>query len=181
MGTVRIVAISGSLRRVSSNSALIDAVARLAPEGVNVSIFDRLAEIPPFNPDLDSDDPPEAVARFRARLQAADGVLISSPEYAHGVPGMLKNALDWLVGSGELVGKPIALVNATSRATHAWASLAETLTVMSGRVIADASLTIPLDGRRLDAHGIAADHELSRLVTAVIAALVRAAQNGHAD
>ena len=87
MGTVRIVAISGSLRRVSSNSALIDAVARLAPEGVNVSIFDRLAEIPPFNPDLDSDDPPEAVARFRARLQAADGVLISSPEYAHGVPG----------------------------------------------------------------------------------------------
>jgi NAD(P)H-dependent FMN reductase len=165
---------------VSSNSALIDAVARLAPEGVNVSIFDKLGEIPPFNPDLDSNDPPEAVARFRARLQDADGVLISSPEYAHGVPGTLKNALDWLVGSGELVGKPIALVNATSRATHAWASLAETLTVMSGRVIADASLTIPLDGRRLDAHGIAADNELSRLVTAVIAALVREAENGYA-
>jgi chromate reductase, NAD(P)H dehydrogenase (quinone) len=165
---------------VSSNSALIDAVSRLAPEGVNVSIFDTLGEIPPFNPDLDSDDPPEVVARLRARLQAADGVLISSPEYAHGVPGMLKNALDWLVGSGELVGKPIALVNATSRATHAWASLAETLTVMSARVIADASLTIPLDGRRLDAQGIAADHELSRLVTAVIGALLRAARNGHA-
>jgi NAD(P)H-dependent FMN reductase len=88
----------------------------------------------------------------------------------------LKNALDWLVGSGELVGKPVALVNASPRATHAWASLAETLTVMSARVIRDASVTVPLQGRSLDAAGIAADGELSKVLRSAIDALVNAAQ-----
>jgi chromate reductase len=111
-GSLRVVAISGSLRRSSSNTALVSAAARLAPESVDVSIYAELAELPPFNPDLDSDPAPAAVARFRAQLQTCDAVLISSPEYAHGVPGVLKNALDWVVGSGELVDKPIALINA---------------------------------------------------------------------
>jgi chromate reductase len=173
---VRILAISGSLRRASSNSALVGAVARLAPDDIDVAIFDRLAELPPFNPDLDTDDPPEVVAGFRATLERSDAIFLSSPEYAHGVPGVLKNALDWTVGSGELVGKPIALVNATTRATHAWASLLETLTVMSARVIDDASVTIPLDGRKLDADGIAENDELSRLVRASLSALTREAQ-----
>src|SRR5678815_2488952 len=100
---VRVLAISGSLRRASSNSALIEAVARLAPDTVDVSIYRELETLPPFNPDRDSGPAPAAVARFRAALQACDAVLISSPEYAHGVPGVLKNALDWLVGSGELL------------------------------------------------------------------------------
>jgi NAD(P)H-dependent FMN reductase len=148
----------------------------LAPDNIDVAVFDRLAELPPFNPDLDTDDPPEVVANFRATLEQSDAVFLSSPEYAHGVPGVLKNALDWIVGSGELMSKPIALVNATTRATHAWASLQETLTVMSARVIDDASLTIPLDGRKLDADGIAKDDELSRMVRASLGALVREAQ-----
>src|SRR5262245_65851238 len=88
------------------------------------------------------------VATFRTTLEQSDAIFLSRPEYAHGVPGVLKNALDWIVGSGELMSKPIALVNATTRATHAWASLLETLTVMSARVIDDASVTIPLDGRK---------------------------------
>src|SRR6266487_3525148 len=103
--SVRILAISGSLRGASSNSALIEAAARLAVDAVEVSIYCGLAELPPFKPDLDGDNPPEAVTRFRARLQACDAVLISSPEYAHGVSGVLKNALDWVVGSGELIDK----------------------------------------------------------------------------
>src|SRR5262249_47412734 len=82
----------------------------------------------------------------------------------------------WIVGSGELMDKPIALVNATTRATHAWASLLETLTVMSARVIDDASVTIPLDGRKLDADGIVGNEELSRLVRASLSALTREAQ-----
>jgi NAD(P)H-dependent FMN reductase len=170
---LRILAISGSLRRASSNSALVGAVARLAPRDVDVAIFNGLAELPPFNPDLDTNDPPEVVASFRTTLERSDAIFLSSPEYAHGVPGVLKNALDWIVGSGELVGKPIALVNATTRATHAWASLLETLTVMSARVIDEASLTIPLDGRKLDADGIVENDELSRLVTASLHALTR--------
>jgi NAD(P)H-dependent FMN reductase len=171
---VRILAISGSLRRASSNSALVAAAAIVAPETVEVSVYADLAGIPPFNPDLDVEDPPEAVARFRLALREAEAVLISSPEYAHGVPGVLKNALDWLVGSGELIDKPVALINASGRATHAWASLMETLTVMSAQVIADASVTLPLDGRNLDADGIARDVDLATKLGAAIAALAAA-------
>ncbi len=171
---VHVLAISGSLRRSSSNSALIAAAARLAPAGVEMSIFPGLAELPPFNPDLDQDCPPEAVGRFRRRLDACDALLISSPEYAHGVPGVLKNALDWVVGSSELVGKPVALINTSARATHAWNSLVETLTVMSARVILGASITVPLQGSTLDADGIAADPELATLLRCAVDALATA-------
>jgi chromate reductase, NAD(P)H dehydrogenase (quinone) len=173
---VRVLAISGSLRLASSNSALVGAAARLAPEGVDVSVYRELGQLPAFNPDLDGADPPAVVARLRAALQACDAVLISSPEYAHGAPGALKNALDWVVGSGELVDKAIALVNASGRATHAWASLAETLAVMSARVVPDASVTVSLDGCALDADGIAADGTRSRALRSAIEALVRAAR-----
>jgi chromate reductase, NAD(P)H dehydrogenase (quinone) len=179
-GDVRVLAISGSLRRASSNSALIGAVARLAPDAVEVSIYRELEALPPFNPDLDEDNAPPAVARFRAALQACDAVLISSPEYAHGVPGVLKNALDWVVGSGELVDKPIALINTSPRATHAQASLAETLTVMSAHVIAQASISVSVEGRSLDANGIAANAERSTALRSAIETLVLAARRTHA-
>jgi chromate reductase len=173
---IRILAISGSLRRASSNSAIVGAAARLAPDIAEVSIYRGLDELPPFNPDFDGDRVADAVGRFRAALQACDAVLISSPEYAHGVPGVLKNALDWVVGSGELINKPIALINASARATHAWASLAETLTVMSAHVIPGASITVPLQGRTLDAGSIVEDGELSRALTSAIEVLAGAAR-----
>jgi chromate reductase, NAD(P)H dehydrogenase (quinone) len=81
-----VLAISGSLRRASSNSALVGAAGRLASETVEMSIYRGLAELPPFNPDLDGESSPESVTKFRAALQACDAVLISSPEYAHGCP-----------------------------------------------------------------------------------------------
>jgi chromate reductase len=170
--SIRVLAISGSLRRSSSNTALVGAAARLAPEVVDLSIYGELAELPPFNPDLDNDCTPDTVTRFRDQLQACEALLISSPEYAHGVPGVLKNALDWVVGSGELVDKPIAVINTSGRATHAWMSLKDTLTVMSARLIAAASITIPLDGRTLDAKGIATDARLSAALRSAIGALV---------
>jgi chromate reductase, NAD(P)H dehydrogenase (quinone) len=176
---VRILAISGSLRRASSNSALVAAIARLAPLTVDVSIYRELDALPPFNPDLDEDDAPAAVSRFRAALQACGGVLISSPEYAHGVPGVLKNALDWVVGSGELVDKPIALINTSGRAKHAWASLAETLAVMSALVIPEASITVSLQGTTLDANGIIRNAELATALRAAIEALAFAARRAH--
>jgi chromate reductase, NAD(P)H dehydrogenase (quinone) len=146
-----VVAISGSLRRASSNGALVEAVARLAKDVVD-----------------------EAVMRFRSILQACDAVLISSPEYAHGVPGVLKNALDWVVGSGELIDKPIALINASARATHARASLAETLATMSAQIVVAASITVSLDGRALDSNGIVGDGDLSAALRASIHALASA-------
>ena len=180
-GLIRVLAISGSLRGASSNSALVNAAAMLAPDGVELSVFSGLGSIPPFNPDLDTNDPPPAVLELRVALGAADAILISSPEYAHGVSGVLKNALDWLVGSSELIGKPIALINASSRATHAHASLQETLTTMSGRVIADASIMIALDGRALSADGIAHDISLSRLLTSALDVLVRSTRTSSTE
>jgi NAD(P)H-dependent FMN reductase len=172
--TVSVLAISGSLRAASSNGALVAAFASSATEAVRISIYRGLAELPHFNPDLDDESPAAPVAEFRSALRACDAVLISSPEYAHGVPGVLKNALDWIVGSGELIDKPIALINVSPRATHAQASLTETLTVMSAKIVADASITLPLAGRALDAAGILADVELSSALRVARDALVRA-------
>jgi NAD(P)H-dependent FMN reductase len=173
---LRILAISGSLRLASSNTALLRAAVTLAPEGVEITLYGGLGNLPHFNPDLEGTDPP-SVTDFRTRLQVSDGVLISSPEYAHGVPGVLKNALDWLVGSGEFVGKPVALLNASPRATYAQTSLAETITVMSARIVDEASITMPLLGKNLDEAGIVSHPEISRMLRAAIAAFARAIES----
>src|SRR4051812_20686047 len=170
---IRVLAISGSLRRASSNRALVRAAAQLAPPGVEVAIYEELDQLPPFNPDLDADTPPMPVGAFRAALKSADAVLLSSPEYAHGVPGVLKNALDWVVGSGALVDKPVALLNASSRATRAWRSLVETLSVMSARVIREASVTVALNRTGLDPDDIASDPQLAVLVQSALRRLAR--------
>jgi NAD(P)H-dependent FMN reductase len=103
-----------------------------------------------------------------------DGVLISSPEYAHGVPGALKNALDWLVRSGELYQKPVALVNASLRSTHAQASLTETLTTMTARLVPESCVTVALPSRNLDSSGTCSDPEVARVLSTGINALARA-------
>jgi chromate reductase, NAD(P)H dehydrogenase (quinone) len=177
---IRVLAISGSLRRTSSNSALVRAVARLAPKSVKVFIYSELASVPLFNPDLDGETAPDAVTRFRLALQACDAIVISSPEYAHGVPGVLKNALDWVVASGELIEMPVALINASERAVHAWESLAETLGVMSAHVLLDASITVPLGGRTLDADGIVADAAIATALRRAIDVLAAEAREGRA-
>jgi len=170
---MRLLAISGSLRRGSSNTALLTAAAALAPAGVTVEVFSGLGVLPHFNPDLEGAEP-AAVREYLAAVQRADGLLISTPEYAHGLPGGLKNALDWLVGSIHFPGKPVAIFNASPWATHATAALRETLTVMNARLIDEASLTLPLQGRRLDAAGIQADPALAAAVRAALAAFARA-------
>jgi NAD(P)H-dependent FMN reductase len=171
-----LLVISGSLRRASTNSAVVRAAARVAGAPIRVTIYEELGSIPAFNRDQDDQGAPEVVIRFRTALAASDAVLISSPEYAHGVPGVLKNALDWVVGSSELVDKPVALINTSPRATHAFASLTETLTVMSARVVPAASITLPLQGRMLDADGIVADAELSAALKWAVDTLVAAAR-----
>ena len=181
--TCTILAISGSLRARSSNTEALRAAAALAPEGVTVSLYDGLGTLPHFNPDLDGEGAvlPPAVQEFRAQVGAATALLICSPEYAHGVPGSLKNALDWLVSGPEIVHKPIGLLNVSSRSTHAQASLAETLRTMSTTLVADASIVLPLDGRRMDAAAIAAAPEFSEPLKAALRALCAAAAQRSQD
>ena len=176
---MRVLAISGSLRSASSNTVLLHAAALVAPQGVEVELYDGLGTLPHFNPEMDRalDDPllPPEVRELRARLGAADALLICSPEYAHGVPGSLKNALDWLVGGSEMPELPVALVNASPASVHAQASLAETLRTMSARLVGGSPFLAPMSGRRLDAAGAAADPEVAGALRAALAGLAQAA------
>src|SRR5262245_37837636 len=177
---LRLLALSGSLRRVSVNTALLRAAVHLAPDGVEVVLYEGLGNLPHFNPDLEADEPP-AVTDFRVHVRDADGLLISSPEYAHGVPGFLKNALDWLVGGDEFIDKPAALLNATPPATWAQASLTETVTIMSGRLVQEASIAVPLRGKKIDEAGIVADPALADPVREALAAFARAVEGFQED
>ena len=165
---MRILAISGSLRASSSNTALLQAAAALAPQDVEVVLYDGLGDLPHFNPDLDGETVAPAVSGWRSKLRDADGVVFSVPEYAHGVPGVLKNSLDWVVGSGELVDKPVTLFNASPRGTYAQASLTETLTVMSAKVVPEASVTLQLLGKPVTASQIVADPGMAAVVRSAL-------------
>ncbi|WP_316232921.1 NADPH-dependent FMN reductase [Bradyrhizobium sp. SZCCHNPS2010] len=178
---MRILAISGSLRAASSNTAVLRAAARLAPRGVDIVLFDGIARLPFFNPDLDGDLLPAPVAAFRTEIGEADGIVISSPEYARGVAGVLKNALDWLVGSFEFPDKPVALINTSPRAIHALAALTLTLETMSARLVKDASITLPLLGTANDAASILADNALADPLREAIARFAAAISRYQAD
>lgn len=175
---LQVLAISGSLRASSSNSALLLAAAALAPQCVEVTLYDGLGDLPHFNPDLDGEAVSWAVSDWRRRLRASDGVLFSVPEYAHGVPGVLKNGLDWVAGSGELVDKPVTLFNASPRGTYAQASLTETLSVMSARVVPEASITLQLLAKPVNADQIAADTGMSAALRAALESFARAIAQG---
>lgn len=147
----------------------LKAAALLAPEGVDVVLYEGLDSLPHFNPDLDVEPLPAAVQALRRAIEASDGLMICSPEYARGVAGSLKNALDWLVSGFEFPEKPVAVINTSQRSVHADASLRLTLTTMSARLVEEASITLPMNGRSLDADGIASDPDLSaRLRSALV-------------
>ncbi len=140
----RIFALSGSLSERSKNSGLLRLVRTLAKEhGFDVTVYSGLGGIPPFNPDMEQSAPPPVLA-FRNAIRECDAVILSSPEYAHGVSGVLKNALDWIVGSGELVNRPTAVFNASPRAQMAHNALLETLRVMNSTLVTEACLEIPV-------------------------------------
>jgi chromate reductase len=169
-----ILAISGSLRAASTNTALLNAAVKLAPHNIELFFYDRIGQLPHFNPDLDGEPADAAVADFRSHVHKSSGVIISSPEYAHGIPGVLKNALDWLVRSGELYEKPVALFSASPRATYAQASLVETLTVMTAKVVPEASITVPLLGTSFDESSIVSDPDLSSQIRFAVMAFAHA-------
>jgi len=151
-----VLAISGSLRSTSSNAAIIRAAARLAPPGLQVVAHDSIAALPHFSPDLDVDPLPAPVSELRARIAAASGLFISSPEYAHGMPGALKNALDWLVSAVEVLEKPVLLLCASpGGAAHAHAQLGEVLRTM-GLPLVDGGAHV-FARARLDARGEISD------------------------
>jgi chromate reductase len=178
---MRVLGISGSLRRESHNSALLRAAAERLPAGVELVPYERLAEIPPYDEDVEGRDVPEPVGELREAIRDADAVLIATPEYNHSIPGQLKNALDWAsrpAGESALSGKPAAAIGASTGmfgAVWAQAELRKVLGAMGGRVV-EAELPVGhvaelRRGERLDL-----PPELTERLEGILAELVSAAE-----
>lgn len=177
--TTRILAISGSLRAESVNTALLRHATSTAPGGIAVTLCASIGDLPLFNPDLEAADP-GPVRILREQIIAADAVLIASPEYAHGVTGPLKNALDWMVGNESFVHKPVALLNAGPRASHAQAALREIVRTMSARIVEPACLAI--EGSLVVRRGTVVDCSAAdAILHAVLRSLQAAVRAGPAE
>jgi chromate reductase, NAD(P)H dehydrogenase (quinone) len=163
-----IIAISGSTRKASSNHNLIKAIAELSSRNFSVSIFEGLTNLPHFNPDLDHENPPKEVADFRKKLREADGILICTPEYAIGVPGTLKNAIDWTVSSMEFSKKPVALITASLSGEKAHQSLLGTLLIIEAKMTMYTQLLIPSIKTKVNEEGIIIHEETLKSVNQLL-------------
>lgn len=176
---MKLAAISGSLRADSTNSALVRALPALAPPGMEIAVFGGIGDLPHYSPELDTDTPPASVARWRAALGRADAALFCTPEYAHGMPGSLKNALDWLVSSGDFDGgKPCAALSASPSfqgGDKALAWLTQTLAVLGASVPPQASFPIPYIRAKLDGAGHVSDPALADALRRALHSLAEAA------
>ncbi|MFA6960310.1 MAG: NADPH-dependent FMN reductase [Opitutaceae bacterium] len=152
----RILTLCGSLRSQSSNREILRAYEQLAPVPLTFEHYERLGTLPHFNPDLDGDDTwlPTEVLALRTLVSGADAVVISTPEYAHALPGSFKNALDWLVGDPAFANKPVVILHAARGSSWAFDSLTEVLRTMSARVIKDACVMLPLGSNQADKDAI---------------------------
>ncbi len=160
MKSIRILCFSGSLRARSYNTAALYALKQLAPEYMEVKVFEQMKELPLFNPDIENENI-VSVSALQDEVYNTDGLIIASPEYAHGISGVLKNALDWLVAGDGFPLLPVALINTSPRAHHAQDALREVLSTMSAIVVDTACIDVPLLGSDLDMHGIVSHTEIS--------------------
>lgn len=163
-----VIALCGSQSAKSANLQLINEVKRLSNKQFNVEVFTGLNQLPHFNPDLDGESAPASIAAFRSALRQADGVLICTPEYAMGVPGTMKNALDWLVSSMELSNKPVALITASTSGEKAHASITGTLNILEARMTSDMQLWIPFIKAKMPADGSIRDEEVRTRLSTLI-------------
>lgn len=147
---LKILAISGSTRSGSSNTALLKALSTHAPFGISVELFSGLQTLPIFSPDLESAKTPEDVIKFCELIAGADGLVVSSPEYVHAIPRGLKNAIDWLVSREEIIRKPVALVHASHRGEDMLASLRLVISTVSECFAQDIFLRFPLISKTED-------------------------------
>jgi chromate reductase len=145
---LNLLAISGSLRAASTNAALVAALAENAPAGCRVTVYGGLGRLPIFNPDDEGERTPNEASRLIDAVARADGLIVSCPEYAHGVPGGLKNGLDWLVSRDAAIDRPAMLVHASPRSLFAREALAEIMRTMSFALYEGVSLEIALLGKK---------------------------------
>jgi chromate reductase len=172
---MKILAFSGSLRPSSHNTALLRALGPLMPANVSYKLWEGLGTLPHFSPEIDFDASPGPVLAYRVLLRSADAVIICTPEYAFGMPGVLKNALDWAVSSGELDRKPVGTISASplpsgGEKAHAW--LTQTLTALGANQVAKAKLSVPGIKVKLTGEGEITDPGLREALQAFLDALI---------
>lgn len=158
---MRILGICGSLQARSGNRALLETARASIPPGVELTLFEGLRAIPPFDPDVDAAGAPDPVTAWRRALAASDALLVASPEYGFSLPGALKNAIDWAIGTGELEGKVVgitAAVNIEGRGRRGLEALAATLRAVSARIVGGSGIV----------RGPAFEREVAALVAAVV-------------
>jgi chromate reductase, NAD(P)H dehydrogenase (quinone) len=165
----QVLALCGSLRKTSMNMQYILAVKEIAKDNFNIFIYDGLGDLPHFNPDLENETPPPEVKRFRSALRNADGLLICTPEYAMGVPGFLKNAIDWTVSSMEFSHKPVALITASSMGEKGHASLLETLKIIEADIPEEQQLLISHAKTKIDREGKIKDEAVKKQLEQMVA------------
>lgn len=167
---IKVLALPGSLREDSSSSHILRAIGALAPTGVSFEIFDGIGSLPHFN---DPTETPEVVLSFRNKIKKADAVLICTPEYAFGIPGSLKNALDWTVGSGEFAHKSVGVVTASSQGEKGHAAMLLVLGAMSARVVNEACMVISFVRSKIDPSGNIKDDALRDGLSQIVGKLVK--------
>jgi NAD(P)H-dependent FMN reductase len=176
--TCRILLISGSLRTASTNTAALRTAREVAPPGVEVTLYERLERLPPFNPDDDAGDLPPEVAGLRDAIHGADGLVFSTPEYAGALPGSFKNLLDWTIGDdqpGSIYEKPVAWINTSPRgARGAHDELRTVLGYAHARVVQAACRTVPVTASILGPDGLIADDASRVEIAGVLTALADA-------
>jgi chromate reductase, NAD(P)H dehydrogenase (quinone) len=166
---MKILAIQGSLRPNSSSNAVMKEIARMIPPEIEFSVFDTIGILPHFN---DPETAPAAVVEFRKQIRDADAVLICTPEYAFGIPGTLKNALDWTVSSGEFIDKPVSLITASSQGEKGHAALLLVLGAISAKIIENACVVISFVRAKLDENGRVKDASTRAVLQSAIDTLV---------
>jgi chromate reductase len=168
---LKILAIPGSLRAKSAHTAILKHLKTTTTEH-DILICDGIENIPNFNPEKDTDSPPATVQYLRDQLAAADGVLICTPEYAYGIPGALKNALDWTVSSGSFIDKPVAVITASGLGEHAHASLLLVLTALNAKIAEDGTILISWIRNKMNAENEITDVQTEQDVQNVLKALL---------
>ncbi|GLU52247.1 NADPH-dependent FMN reductase [Dyadobacter frigoris] len=178
MKIIKILAISGSLRSSSTNTNILKIIGEMSAKSVDFQILEGLDTFPHFNPGVDENN--ENVALFRSKIKEADGVIFSTPEYAFGVPGVLKNALDWTVSSGEFNDKPVAAISASPLNTggdKALASLLLTLTALGTLKNEKSYLSIPNIKQKISPEGKLTDNVLQNQLELILNNLLEQISN----
>lgn len=176
---MNVLGISGSTREQSYNTALLRNMGTLGLDDMSFTLYPSLHAIPNYNPMLAGNDMPDAVEDFRTSLRSADAVVLATPEYAYGIPGILKNALDWVVASGELVMKPVMLASVSTselggaRAHHA---LLTVLHAMNAKIVINASLNVPFASEKFSKQGTLQDPLLVQALKTNLQILAQAVQ-----